>query len=276
MNSEVHRTQLIRTQLIRTPVAGKATCENCRVQKAAERLKKRKCSETVELQQVELCELRRSRVCAICDRARPVSEYTKAGQLACAGCSAKRRQQHALRQCKKKIQTESLQTQCAGWSATATAQSAEIERLQAVMVALNTPDAISDQHLHQLWTQPHDTAVMSQLLAASVPPSKPQDNITCSTGLASGHSVQGDAQPHSKLPSRDSQNYSCSSSGARSSSEDEQQQHFPAQPAEDTINLEAMLESLDTPIDFDIFDIFKIVIETENDASLALAVALEL
>jgi len=38
---------------------GKATCDCCRVKKAAERLKKRKCSETMEFQEVELCELRR-------------------------------------------------------------------------------------------------------------------------------------------------------------------------------------------------------------------------
>ena len=48
-----------RTQLIRITVAGKATCDCCRVRKAAERLKKRKCSETMEFQEVELCELRR-------------------------------------------------------------------------------------------------------------------------------------------------------------------------------------------------------------------------
>ena len=115
------------------------------------------------------------------------------------------------------------------------AQSAEVERLQAVLTDFHTPDAMSNQHLHQLWSQPHDIAAISQLFAVPVLPSEPHGNLACSAGiLASEHpmpSVPEATQPLNNLPidpPEDSatkrKKYNGSSSGARSFPEGEHQQ----------------------------------------------------
>ena len=136
---------------------------------------------------------------AICDRDRPICDYTE-WRPTCYSCIAKRKQQRALRQHKKRIHTESVQTQNEEMEGCLTAQSAEIERLQAVLAAFREPDAISDQHLHQLWAQPHNTTAISQLLAVPGRPSARQVNRNASAGLVSGQRVPGATEPPSKLP----------------------------------------------------------------------------
>ena len=67
------------------------------------------------------------------------------------------------------IITETLQTQIEGLRATTTAQSTQIERLQAVLVAFGEPDAsaIDHQLLSQLCARPYDSAAINQLLSST-------------------------------------------------------------------------------------------------------------
>ena len=44
-----------------------------------------------------------TRVCTICNQAKPISHYTKNAKVTCASCITKRRGQHVLRELKKKI-----------------------------------------------------------------------------------------------------------------------------------------------------------------------------
>ena len=142
-----------------------------------------------------------TRVCAICARENPICNYTERAKLTCTSCASKRRQQYTLRGQKKRSLTEAAQTQNDSLEACITAQSAEIESLQAVLTAFREPDAISDQLLSQLWSQPHNTAAIDQLLAVPVPPSEPHGNLACSAGPASG-------QPMPSVPEAEAQNCS--------------------------------------------------------------------
>ena len=126
-----------------------------------------------------------TRVCTTCGRTKLFSEYTERAKLTCTSCVQKRMQQQASRVHQRKIHTESLQTQNDEMKAYITEQSAEIKRLQAVLTTFRKPDTISDQHLHQLWAQPHNTTAISQLLAIPVLPIEPHGNLACSSGLAS-------------------------------------------------------------------------------------------
>jgi len=145
-----------------------------------------------------------TRVCKMCGRGRPISQYTKKAQVTCASCVAKRRRQHELREQKKNIHAEALQKQNEVLQRMIQAQSTEIKRLQAVLTAFREPDAIRDQHLHQLRSQPHATAAISQLLAVPFLPSEPRGNLACSAGILASEqdmqSVPEATQPLNNLP----------------------------------------------------------------------------
>ena len=145
-----------------------------------------------------------SRVCTICAREKPISHYTKNAKVTCASCITKRRRQHKLREQKKKIQTEAQQKQNDTLQDCITEQSVEVERLQAALTAFREPDAISNQLLHQLWSQPHDTAAINQLLAVPFLPSEPRGNLACSAGILASEqdmqSVPEATQPLNNLP----------------------------------------------------------------------------
>ena len=101
-----------------------------------------------------------TRVCTVCARDKPICDYTGA-KLTCNSCGTNRRRQYKNRGEQKKILTDSLQTQNDELQACMASQTAEIESLQAVLTVFREPDAISDQLLSQLWSQPHDTAAIS-------------------------------------------------------------------------------------------------------------------
>ena len=91
-----------------------------------------------------------TRVCTRCKHAKPISEFTERAKLTCTTCTPKRRQQWTQREEKKKTHIEDLQTQNEELHTQNEEQFAELKRLAAVLTAFRAPDAISDQHLHQL------------------------------------------------------------------------------------------------------------------------------
>ena len=137
--------------------------------------------------------------CAVCQKLLLPSRYVSTLIATCTRCQSNRKRQYAARVHKLKIHTESVQTENEELEACQAEQAAEIKRLRAVLTAFRNPDAISDQHMHHMWTHPQDTVAISQLLAVPVVPSARQVNRIAPAGLTSGQPVPEAAEPPSKL-----------------------------------------------------------------------------
>jgi hypothetical protein len=111
--------------------------------------------------------------CAVCHKMLLPSLYVSTVRATCIECQAKRRRQYAARVDRKKSATENMQAENEDLAACQAEQAAEIKRLQAVLTAFRNADAISDQHLHHLWTHPEDTVAIGQFSAIPVLPVLP-------------------------------------------------------------------------------------------------------
>lgn len=112
-----------------------------------------------------------TRVCSYCKHAKPISEFQT--QL-CSTCTPKRRQQWRQRKERERILIKDLQRKNEELGKQNEEQKAEAKRLAAVLTAFRAPEAISDQHLHQLWKHPEDSLAICPLLP-SAPEAEPQN-----------------------------------------------------------------------------------------------------
>ena len=82
----------------------------------------------------------------------------------CPACIVKRRKQQASRVARKSIHSERLLSENRRLKAETSSQTAEAERLQSMLAALQEPAAITDQSLRQLQSHTSDTAFSNQLV----------------------------------------------------------------------------------------------------------------
>ena len=90
-------------------------------------------------------------MCSYCKHAKPISEFQT--QL-CSTCTPKRTQQWRQRKERERLLIKDLQRENEELGKQNEEQKAEAKRLAAVLTAFRAPEAISDQHLHQLWKHP--------------------------------------------------------------------------------------------------------------------------
>ena len=116
--------------------------------------------------------------CSTCRQQKPISDYTAQAKATCSRCLVARRRQHANRQARNTNAREDLQAENNALQTTIADQSADRERLQNVLAALQQPEANTpdDQVLNPL-------AQLSSSHAAASAPLQPTPRNHHTAGL---------------------------------------------------------------------------------------------